>query len=74
MVGRAYASIAPVLQVLLRYWRGTEPDVNFHLGQGGKAGFMPVFKNWHSTAPVGKKKQCLYWTVGTGRRVGAVLA
>ena len=28
----------------------------------------------HSTAPVVNKKQCLYWTVGTGPRAGAVLA
>ena len=27
-----HASIAPVLQILLRYWLGTKPVVNFHLG------------------------------------------
>ena len=27
-----YASTAPVLQILLRYWSGTKPLVNFHLG------------------------------------------
>ena len=31
VVGRAYASIAPVFQILLRYWRGTKLVVNFHL-------------------------------------------
>ena len=29
---------------------------------------------WHRTTPVVNKEQCLYWTVGTGPRVGAVLA
>ena len=33
VVGRAYASTAPVLQIFLRYWRGTKPIVNFHLGR-----------------------------------------
>ena len=32
-----------------------------------------IYKRY-STAPVVNKKQCLYWTVGTGPRVGAVLA
>ena len=32
MVGRDYASTAPVLQIPLQYWRGTKPVVNFHLG------------------------------------------
>ena len=30
VVGRAYASTAPVQQILLRYWCGTKPVVNFH--------------------------------------------
>ena len=28
-----YASTVPVLQFLLRYWRGTKPVVNSHLGR-----------------------------------------
>ena len=45
MVGHAYASTAPVLQILLQYWRSPKPVVNFHVGPGGKVGFMPVFTN-----------------------------
>ena len=55
MVGRAYASTVPVLRILLRYWRGAKLVVNIHLGPGGKVGFMPVFRNGHSTAPVTKR-------------------
>ena len=32
VAARAYASTTPVLQILLRYWRGTKSIVNFHLG------------------------------------------
>ena len=34
-----YASTAPVLKILLQYWRGTDPVVNFHLGPGRKVEF-----------------------------------
>ena len=32
VIGGAYAKTTPVLQILLRYWRGTKPVVNFNLG------------------------------------------
>ena len=32
VVSRVYASTISVLQILLRYWRGLKPVVNFHLG------------------------------------------
>ena len=33
LVGRAYANIMPVLQILQRYWRGALPVVNSELGR-----------------------------------------
>ena len=39
-----------------------------------KSRINPSIYKRHSTAPVVNKEQCLYWTVGTGQRVGAVLA
>ena len=41
MVGRAYASTAPVLQIFLWYWRCTKPVINFHLGMPLVANFSP---------------------------------
>ena len=39
-----YACITPVLQILLRYWRGTKPVVNFHLGNELLLTFSTVIK------------------------------
>ena len=39
-----------------------------------KSGIHASIYKRHSTTPVVNKEQCLYWTVGTGPRVGAVLA
>ena len=43
-----YASTAPILQILLRYWCGTKPVVNFHLAmrQSAKHDFWNALSNY----------------------------
>ena len=52
-----YASTSPVLQILLRYWRGTKLVVNFHLDveTGKTAQYWPNLGSQESAIVIGPK-------------------